>query len=96
MQHAFFQVLVRQIQRAFADDKNKVHMLDEPVLMVADDLFHEPAHPVADNGIAHLFADGNPYAKFLYLFFAEPIHDELMVRKRLPMAIYATEVRAVS
>lgn len=95
MQHAFFQVLVWQIQRAFADDKNKVHMLDSRSSWWRTISF-TVAHPVADNGIAHLFADGNPYAKFLYLFFAEPIHDELMVRKRLPMAIYATEVRAVS
>lgn len=71
-------------------------MLDQLVLMMTNDFLHEPAHPVADNGIAHLFADGNSYAKFLYLFFAEPVHDKLVVRKRLSMSIYAAKVRAVS
>lgn len=71
-------------------------MLDQLVLLVTDDLLDEPAHPVADNGVAHLFADGNSYAEFLYLFFAEPVDDKLMVRKRLSMTIYAAEVRPVS
>lgn len=96
MKNALFQVLVWHIERAFADDKHKVHVLDQLVLMMTDNFFDESAHSVANNSIPYFFADGNSYSKLFYIFFTKPVHDELMVRERLPMTIYATEVSAVS
>lgn len=56
-------------------------MLDQLVFMVAHNLLDQSSHPVAYNGVADFLADGYADAELLYLFFAEPIHDELVIGK---------------
>lgn len=56
MKHAFLQLLIRLIEGSLSNDKDQVDMLDNLMLMVPDNLFNQPSHPVADNRIADLFA----------------------------------------
>jgi hypothetical protein len=95
MKHAFLQLLVRLVERSLSNDKDQVDMLDNLVLMVPDNLFNQPSHPVADNRIADLFAARNADAKLLYLFFARPIDNKLMIGEGLSVSIYPAEISAV-
>ena len=60
MKHAFLQLLVRLVERSLSNDKDQVDMLDNLVLMVPDNLFNQPSHPVADNRIADLLLHETP------------------------------------
>ncbi len=79
--NTFGQLLIIHRRRPFAHDKNKIDMIDDPIGLKSDNFFNHPAHAVAHDGIANLFARRHPYAESLHLRAVEDIKNQLVIRE---------------
>ena len=96
MKDAFFELAVGHRKRAFPYYKNKIGSAHNLRFVMAHNFLDQPSHPVTDDRVAHLFAYRNTGAELLHLFFRKPIHHELMIGERFPVAVHAAEVGTVS
>lgn len=81
MQHAFLQLGVIFGECSFSDNENDIQIAGNFRLVMTDNLFDQPSHPVADYSIPDLFADGYAHPESFHFSSGEPIYYILMIRK---------------
>lgn len=96
MADAFPQSVVIELERRLAYDADDVDARLHFRFHPADDLFHAPPHPVANDGIADLLAYGHAEAERFRRLGMPHVYDELVVGGRFAVFEHLREIFSFS